>query len=57
MMPAKQSSPTEADRPLCPRCNSPDTVAYPFGTSPVADIYRRYYPNARKCVDCERTWW
>ncbi len=51
----------------CPRCASPDTVSYwdiKDNREPdrLADklaygIMRSYYPDARKCADCDHVWW
>ena len=38
----------------CLRCNSPDTAPYKFGEN---FILARYYKNARKCMDCDATFY
>jgi hypothetical protein len=48
--------------PICPCCNSADTVGYwdikaNQGDSLTVLMLKRHYPNARKCVDCEHVWW
>lgn len=48
--------------PICPCCNSADTVSYwdikanREGGS-LRETIRSLYPNARQCVDCEHVWW
>lgn len=40
----------------CPHCSSPDTVDYwakSDGKDLFSSVLRHYYPDARKCVDCE----
>lgn len=46
----------------CPACSSPDTVSYwdikanrELGS--MSRLLQEFYPNARKCVDCEHVWW
>lgn len=43
----------------CPICCSPDTVSYwaKVDDSLIVHVYKRYYPNARRCIDCEHVWW
>ena len=48
--------------PICPCCNSADTVGYwdikeNQGDGLMLVVLKRHYPNARKCVDCEHVWW
>ena len=43
----------------CPACGSPDTISYwtiKEGKT-LGDWYKQHYPNARKCVDCQKVWW
>jgi Zn ribbon nucleic-acid-binding protein len=46
----------------CPACASIDTVSYwdikaNQGNSISILVTKQYYPDARKCVDCEHVWW
>lgn len=49
----------------CPGCLSADTVSYwdikRANPGPYDDlcnlVYREFYPDARKCVDCGEVWW
>lgn len=55
------STPTLRDVPCCPRCLSPDTVGFwekdPEPDAVMTVIMKRYYPDARRCIDCEAVWW
>lgn len=51
-----------AQETRCPRCKSPDTVSYWTKQDMESKSLRfvviiEWYPNARKCVDCEHVWW